>query len=729
MDGLNKKSCRTMVFIFNLPTLLTAMGVRDLSNTMGHSVWNMGSYASYWTEPFDPALHQEQISQLATEYTSNILFEAPEPSTASTTNIPTWSTGHITPIDDFHTGAYGKSSLASFHYPRARSPEIYNTHDREVNIPSRAESQERHLMHQELGEDTQPHFSRSGSQVETPWRDAYLLNTPSSAPHTDILEKDSWVDGQLAGGYHPEVIHATSHPPGIMGDSPAHIDLLEELSAMSSEMSALKPHHEWNAVDSPIFTDHSFRASEMFGKASSEYNHDHLPEFLQDGTFEKLPSFAQNPGSEGNDHSAPPSIHMNLPSDEHDLGDNQNFESFIMDSTFFHDRFHFTAHDASFPRVAFPVNSPVSNQRHPRETAGDSFNHLSHDAPHFTRHISPHSEENQEFRGYSKLGFLDPPGSFDRPLHPSSLYDPAHESSPDQGQTSSYGLQQSNWVQEIANQPGSVVIHHVDDLPKLERSSMNSHKYSSGLLASLSDKGSGSSEKSLSQLPDIEGRKSFEVANGNERSDDSSRSRFIEWKNNEVDLGRANIGKAENNVILSSGVDEHNLNQEHPTTAFQNRKSTFRDERVRSPPPGHLKRPTRTYQLDSQSSKRKTQHTPSISDEHVGIISQTEKVPPSINNEIHIQDSSTLQSQTQDRSRLQSKPGKTRGSDSGTTSFSKVKKRYKINIKSDKPLDINEYDSSKSAIEKYYAAAWPLEKSQKISLIQERRKWVQLLTK
>ncbi|EGG06422.1 uncharacterized protein MELLADRAFT_63379 [Melampsora larici-populina 98AG31] len=722
MDLFNKKLCQNIVLMLKWPILLTAMGVQDLSKIIGHPVPTMGN--SYFAEPFDPALHQQEVSSLAREYTSSILFDVPEPSIASDVGIPTWSTGHDTAIDDFYTSIYGKSSLPSLHYSGEMSSGVFNARDGAVNSWSGAESQEGHPTHQEVGEDTQSHLSRPASQVATPRRDANLLNVPSSDTHANILGEDSWDQDQLAGKrYYPEGLHAIHQPPGIADDSLARLDLLRESSPKSPEVRAPKPHHEWKSVKSPSVAEPPPGTLEMFGKVSPS---EAYPQSLQGHSFDKLPNLARIPASRGYDHSALLSSSMYLFSTEHriafypesypghSLGGDQNFESF-MDSRIFHSEPQFTTHDASIAPPAFPVISPVSNQRNPLETLGDSFNHFTDGLLRLTKPISTSLEENQGTLSEwsSRFGLQDTPSISSPPLHSSSLYSPtpAHEVFLNQGPVSYWGLAQRNRGWYIVNQPGSNEIHHADVLPILEGASMGSHKYSGKLLVPLSKQGGGSSEESSRGFFNSEGQRSFEAVSGNERSDDSRGSGFVHWKNNGVKLGRAEPGiilfllrlltvtqvsihisassyvkKKLRHVVPSSDLDKQNLYQEKPSMTFENTRSTFRDARVRFPRPDQRKRPTQTYQVDPQSSKRQAQLDPSLSDETVGSITQAKKRSPSIEIESRSSESSALSTQRRSRS----KPRDTRVFDSGTKSAPKVRQPRKKKNRSKKSLDLDE---------------------------------------
>lgn len=114
MDLFNKKSCQTMALMFNLPMLMTAMGLWDSSNTIGHTASSAKSYADFWSEPFDPAFHPQEISQMAEEYTSAMLFDDPKTLPTSTNDLPTTSAGHFPPVDDLDTHAFTKKVSERF---------------------------------------------------------------------------------------------------------------------------------------------------------------------------------------------------------------------------------------------------------------------------------------------------------------------------------------------------------------------------------------------------------------------------------------------------------------------------------------------------------------------------------------------------------------------------------------------------------------------------------------
>lgn len=107
------KSVQTVVLMFTWSISLSAMGVWDLSNTIGHPVATTESHAgrpwSDLTELHDSELHQHGISRPETLYPSGLPFDTLTPVTASTDNTRTMSAGHILPIESFDTDAYGKS--------------------------------------------------------------------------------------------------------------------------------------------------------------------------------------------------------------------------------------------------------------------------------------------------------------------------------------------------------------------------------------------------------------------------------------------------------------------------------------------------------------------------------------------------------------------------------------------------------------------------------------------
>ncbi|EGG06415.1 uncharacterized protein MELLADRAFT_106718 [Melampsora larici-populina 98AG31] len=255
MDLLNKKSYQTIALILNWPILLTAMGVWDFSKTIGHPISTTESYASYLAKTFDPALHEQGVSELDNEHASGILFDAPGTWTA---NIPATSIGHIPPIDEFYNDIYGKSYLQSLQSLGQMNTGVFKTRDGAVIDHSSGagiEIREQRPILQGTGQETQSDVFPPGPQIEPPWRDSHILTSPSSEALMDNLRGGPWDHLEVepeSNWYHRESNHEISQPPELKPDSPSWFEVLDRLPPASTEVTGAKPHYEWRPVNAQI---------------------------------------------------------------------------------------------------------------------------------------------------------------------------------------------------------------------------------------------------------------------------------------------------------------------------------------------------------------------------------------------------------------------------------------------------------------------------------------------
>ncbi|EGF99975.1 uncharacterized protein MELLADRAFT_112262 [Melampsora larici-populina 98AG31] len=654
MDLFNKRSCQRMAFIFHWPMLLTAMGIWDASRFAPES-W------SHLAEPRNPLLHQHDVSFLENEYTAtSTLFDTPG-----------------SPVDRIYTGGNGKHPVPSFDSPGQEDPGVLNTPDRLANNWwSGAESPEQRSVYQEIGDGSQHHSLLSTLQTETAslWHDTHLFTSPPLDAHRDKLEEWSGLEDLFASGdwntfkaqkspsvpddrvetlemfgkvsvehEHaphrdhfqeivfeelPEIVsvpawdvynhyplsnsHMSSSPVDLYhaitttGSPVGNTALFEDTSSMSHLGSPLPPpisvHSPGGALQNGDFPPDSlyksitgikrdFKAHEVAGVLAHHEFHETPQAFWNMPPTEFSQSSPDYQTLDGNLIRSPQSHVFN------NLGHSHNFENSLESQTF-HKAPRSNLHDMSSQLHPLPASAPLSNQL---ETFGKTFDHLDHGISDSTKPISPIIKEGSDWSSESSQ---DSPITLDSLIHELDL------------------------------------LPHLDVLPELESFLMDPHMP----FSPLSEQYGVSSAQTPSGFLDTQPSRNFKVASGIEKSDDTASPRLIEWKSNEVELDRANPGIVPclfRLPVFHSASLQARQNLDQDITSSQNTKLPYQDALASSPRSGQLKRPTRTYQIDSQPSKRKTLHASSSLDENDESFSQSKLFSTSADSQIHPTDSST----------------------------------------------------------------------------------------
>ncbi|EGF99863.1 uncharacterized protein MELLADRAFT_112309 [Melampsora larici-populina 98AG31] len=431
VDLANMKSIPTTALLFSWPIFLTAMGVRELSNTIGHPVATTESHLEPWSyllKSWDQALQPQEGARTETRYPSGITFNPPG-TVITSNNIQ--STGHITPIETFYTDAYGKSSLWQV------NKYLFNTRDRLVpDHWSGVASLEQRPINQEAGkEHPQSNTSPSSPRTQSPWRESSTLNSPLSATHVDNLGggTSGHLEDQLQDSvYYSELNHVVSQLPRIEADP---MWWLDQLSA--ADFDGVQHNdglHLGNPSDSVTgLGDHS--------EVHNTYPHDPLA-FL-DASHVGLPL-----SSSGHQNTAEHQVKSSENVFAHILGQNVIFDT-PFGSQIVNNKPKPISHDGSL-QPSTSVISPVANQRQPLEILEDS----NHDTPQSTQSILPASEAEQKLErsSYSLVnsGLQDSWSKFSRLQHssPASL---AHEEPTKHGPVS---LLESGILKRPVHPPG-----------------------------------------------------------------------------------------------------------------------------------------------------------------------------------------------------------------------------------------------------------------------------------
>ncbi|EGF99974.1 uncharacterized protein MELLADRAFT_93961 [Melampsora larici-populina 98AG31] len=663
------------------------MGVWDSFHLVPTTPTSYAESSSHLAGPRNSAFYQHDVSSLGQKYTTSKQFDALGSSTASTSNIPTSFTGHITLIDNMHAGEYDKSSVPGLNPLGQGNPGVFDTHDGLVvdRWPG-DEGLKRSPMYQEVEEATQSRISRPASLMASPGRDIHMSNPPPSDAHTDKLEDWSWLG-----------------------------DLLES--------------DEWNALEarkSSGVLDDQLKTLEMSGKVSPEHGYAPHRQLFQDDVFETLPDLLSIPAFNEHNHDYLSSAHMSLSTDPHHaitatgspVGNTALYEdtnsmsllesSFpppisvhslggalqhedIRPSSFYegitgiksaskapqvtgvltpHDHIQKKPAFSNAPRTEFSQSSSdhrILNAkliRSPESQVGHNLGQ-SHNFENFL--------ESQTFHEESKSNSHDVSSQ----LHPLSVSPPVSNDLENFGTSFdhfTHGIDKArlrsvfrifaNYSSQDSPITIDTLLHELnslpplDDLPNFDEFTLDPHKISS----SLSEQNGVTSERSPSSSLDNEAR-SHLAESDIEKSDDIAGSRPLEWlktassrpfqwRKNGDELDRDTSAKSV--VVLPRSSDEQDLDQDNPMTTSQNTKPPSQDALASSSKSGQLKGPSQTYQVESQPSKRKSPHDPFSFDEDDGPISQVKLSSTSADTRFHNVDSSTRSSLP--RSWRQSKP-------------------------------------------------------------------------
>ncbi|EGF99982.1 uncharacterized protein MELLADRAFT_93971 [Melampsora larici-populina 98AG31] len=695
MDLFNKKLCWMMALMLHWPMLLAAMDVWDAPHFASTIPANSAESWSHLAEPRDLPLNQHGDSLIDKKYTT------------------TSGQDH---------------------------PDVFNTRDGSMdNRWSADENREQRSIFQEEGEEIQSHEFLSGSPIASPWRDTDLSNLPPSDAHKNMFGEwtgleDLFGSGEKSSREHQHE-HEHAHHRDLSQDDVFNeltnlvpIPALEELhhyllsSPHTSSSSPARSYHDFATIGSPgldttlykdtnsmshldSFVPPSFSEHTPSGALHNEdfqmnSLHESNPESSSDSQAQVMEALSQH------DHIQKPPAFSNIPSTQssqsssdyrfldeiligsperhvgHDLGVSDSDTLASPESQTFHGERISIPHDISSQPHPLSPSSPVS---HGLESFEKYLEHLTHGTSHNIKPLSPISETK---RGSAR-----------------SL-ESSRESS----------IPLDSTLRELDSIPP------LDDLPNFGELSTDLHTH----FPAMSEEHSAWSERTPSASLETESRKNSKDASDVENSDGTASSKLVEWKNNKMEIDRADseipsefllglmsrIPKTD--VVLVRSLDEKDLNQDMHITTSHNKKLPIQDILESSSRSGQLKRPSQTDQLDSQPSKQKTRHDPFSFDDHDRSISQVRGFSTSPATEIHTTDSSTLPSPW--TSLVANKPRPTVGWRSGLNfGFEKPREHETVS---------KNFDSTHSKdmdIETYHARTWPDEKlNEKTSMYSER---------
>ncbi|KAH9824721.1 hypothetical protein DFH28DRAFT_1077271 [Melampsora americana] len=607
MDLFTKKSCQTMAFMSHWPILLIAMGVRDLPHLT----------------PTTPATYAEPWFHLA------------EPRDLS----PIQHHGYL--FEDKFTTTAGQEDL-----------DVFNTRDGLIdNRWGGDESREQHSIFKEVGEETQTHPFLSISQI-APWRDTHLSNLPPSDAHTempgewsrleDLYESGEW-NALKARKTSPELEH--DHHRDLFQDDvfeelpnivsiPALKEYHSYLSSSVHTSPSAEHHHAITPIGSPVGDTalHEDRSSmpllESFLPPSfSVHSPDgilHNEDFQPDNLHESISGLRSGSRSDSKapkvmealshyGHDPNPVAFSNTPLTEfsHSSSDDRILDEYLIRSpeshslNFLESPMHHEERGPSSPEASSQlrsslVSSPVSNEF---ESFEKSFDHLTHG----TSETQQGPESSGEFSRGSSIPLDSLLHELDSPPHLDDLH-----------------------VDDL----------HLDDLPNFGELFTEPHMH----ISAVSGQHGLSSERSPSTSFKSDARTNSKAASDIEKSDGTASSKLVKWGRDKVEMDR-------DNSDMNYG---ENLRQDKHITNSQNTKLPSQDALVSSSRSGQLKRPSQTYQTDSEPLKQKSRLDPFSFDEHERSISQAKQLSTSTATETHIMTSSTRPSLHS--SWLQSKP-------------------------------------------------------------------------